>query len=389
MKIVVGGAISLPPFSPGTAWDRLHYVLGFLALGHDVRFVEEVEPDWCADPSGRPCGFEQSVNRARFCATMEELGLLGRACQLYDGGRATAGLGLESLMEFLEGADLLVNISGHVRTELVLGAVKVRLYLDQDPVYTQLWRSQYGADLGLENHDLVFTVGGNIGTRHSPMPDCGLTWHHCLPPVLLEHWPYRFTPASKRFTTVASWGRYEDLSYRGDPYRSKREQFRRFAELPERVEQELEVALGAVADADPDVGRLREAGWTVREAAELAGLSSYRTYIARSRAEIGIAKDAYVKGRSGWIGDRSACYLASGKPVLAQSTGQERLLPSGEGLVTFTDIDQAVAGVREINRDYEAHARAARELAEQFLDARKVLASMLETAAPRGVAIRH
>jgi hypothetical protein len=381
MKIIVGGVISLPPFSPGTAWDRLHYVLGFRALGHDVCFVEDVEPDWCVDSSGRTCEFERSVNRARFCATMSEHDLLSSSCQLYNGGEKTAGLDLESLGDWLEGADLLVNISGHVRTELVLGAVKVRLYLDQDPVYTQLWRSEYGADLALDDHDLLFTVGGNIGTPDSAVPDCGRSWHHCLPPVVLEQWPCGVAPPSGRFTTVASWGRYEDLSYRGDSYSSKREQFRRFAELPQRVEQELELTLAAGTGDDPDVGLLREGGWMVKDAAELDSLASYRSYIARSRAEIGIAKGAYVTGRAGWLGDRSAHYLASGRPVLAQSTGLGRSLPVGEGLLTFNDIDEAIAGIEEINGDYELHRKAASELAERFLDARIVLAAMLEVAA--------
>src|SRR5919108_2217224 len=119
MKIVVGGTISMPPFSPGTAWDRLHYILGFQALGHDVCFIEEVRPEWSVDSSGRACAFESSVNRARFCETMGEFGLLSRASQLYNGGEATAGLDLESLAEFVDGAHLLVNISGHIKTEFV------------------------------------------------------------------------------------------------------------------------------------------------------------------------------------------------------------------------------------------------------------------------------
>jgi hypothetical protein len=389
MKIVVGGVISLPPFSPGTAWDRLHYLLGFQSLGHEVCFIEEVEPDWCVDGNGHPCEFERSVNRARFCATMREFGLLSNACQLYNAGEATAGLGLESLIGWLEGADLLVNISGHLKADFILGAVKRRLYLDQDPVYTQLWRSEYGAELGLDDHDVLFTVGMNIGTPQSPIPDCGLTWHHCLPPVVLEHWPYASASSSRPFTTVASWGRYEDLYYRADSYRSKRAEFRRFAELPQLLEQELELTLAGAGDDDPDIVRLREGGWTVKDSAGLDSLAGYRSYIARSRAEIGIAKGAYVMGRAGWLGDRSAHYLASGRPVLAQSTGLERSLPTGQGLLTFTDVDEAEAGIREINRDYESHCRAARELAETFLDARRVLASMLETADSYGAATRR
>jgi hypothetical protein len=388
MKIVVGGVLSLPPFSPGTAWDRLHYLLGFHSLGHEVCFVEEVEPEWCIDSSGRACRFEDSVNRARFCATMREFGLLSNACQLYNAGEATAGLSLESLVEWLGGADLLVNVSGHVKTDFVLGAVKRRLYLDQDPVYTQLWQSQYGAELGLDDHDVLFTVGLNIGTQGSPIPDCGRRWHHCLPPVVLEHWPYHVACSDARFTTVASWGRYEDLSYRGRSYRSKRDEFRRLAELPAMVEQELELALREIPDHDADVDLLRKGGWTVRDAGELADLAGYRTYISRSRAEIGIAKGAYVEGNAGWLGDRSAHYLASGKPVLAQSTGLEHSLPTGRGLLTFSDVEEAAAGIREINGEYEEHCRAARSLAERFFDARKVLASMLEVALSPSVVAR-
>jgi hypothetical protein len=388
VKVAVAGVISLPPFSPGTAWDRLHYVLGLQALGHDVRFIEEVQPDWCVDGSGRRCDFERSINRARFCSTMREVGLLSNSCQLYNGGEATAGLRLEALAQWLEGTDLLVNISGHVRTPMVLGAFKRRLYLDQDPVYTQLWQSEYGAELGLDDHEVLFTVGTNIGTEQSPIPDCGRRWHHCLPPVILEHWPCRFDPTAGAFTTVASWGRYEDLSFRGRSYRSKRGEFRRFAELPALVEQELELALREVPDDDTDVGLLRRGGWKVRDASELDDLAAYRTYISRSRAEIAIAKGAYVNGNAGWVGDRSAHYLASGKPVLAQSTGLEHSLPTGRGLLTFGDAEEAATGIRAINGEYEEHCRAARSLAEHFFDARKVLASMLEVAMSPSVAAR-
>jgi hypothetical protein len=129
---------------------------------------------------------------------------------------------------------------------------------------------------------------------------------------------------------------------------------------------------------EADIRLLKDNGWVLTEASLIADLSSYQRYIARSRAEIGIAKNAYVKGCSGWFSDRAAHYLASGKPVLAQSTGFERCVPTGRGLLTFRNMEEAVAGVEEINRDYEAHCRAAREFAEEYLDYRKVLPEMLE-----------
>jgi hypothetical protein len=131
---------------------------------------------------------------------------------------------------------------------------------------------------------------------------------------------------------------------------------------------------------DPDAALLERRGWRVVDASRLCSLGGYRDYIARSRAEIGVAKHAYVKGGSGWFSDRAAHYLASGKPVLAQSTGFEWCLPTGRGLLTFQDADEAAAGIAEINGDYRAHCRAARAFAEEFLDHRKVLPAMIEVA---------
>jgi hypothetical protein len=379
MKVVVAGVLSLPPFSPGTAWDRLQYVLGLRSLGHEVLFVEEVESGWCRDREGRHCPYEHSVNRERFCRTMAAFKLLDHSCQLYEGGRATAGLGAREIAAALEGADLLINISGHAKSELVLGAVGRRAYIDQDPVYTQLWAAEYGVDLGLDHHEVLFTVGNNIGTDASDIPTAGRRWHHTRPPVALDRWTAT-EPTGACFTTVASWGRYHDLSYRGRQFRGKRVEFRRFADLAARTGREFQVALANAGDHLEDARRLEQGGWTITDAAALADLDAYRRYVASSRAEIGITKGAYVEGRAGWIGDRSCHYLASGRPVLLQSTGLERTLPTGRGLLTFTDLDEAVEGVEAIDRDYAAHCRAARELAEEFFDARRVLAELLDTA---------
>ena len=380
MKVVVGGVLSLAPFSPGTAWDRLHYVLGLRMLGHEVVFVEEVAPELCVDSEGRPCDFDRSVNRNTFITTMSRFGLLGSACQIYDEGRATAGLSMTELKTAIAGADLLINISGHVKSEVVLEHVGRRAYLDQDPVYTQLWDVAYGVDLGLDRHEVLFTVGANVGSAASSVPDGGRVWHRCLPPVLLDEWRFAFDPTARRFTTVSSWGRYADLSYGSRSYRSKRDEFMRFRMLPARVAAEFELALRREQSDEEAVSRLAASGWTVRSAAEVADLDRYRRFIARSRAEIAVAKGAYVTGRVGWLGDRSSHYLASGKPVLAQSTGLERVLPTGRGLLTFSTLEEAVAGAEAIDSEYEAHCRSARRLAERYLAHDVVLAAMLETA---------
>ena len=380
MKVVVGASVSVPPFSAGTALDRVQYVLGLRALGHEAYLLEEVEEDWCLDRHGRRCSYAQSVNRQSFEAVLERFELRDSAWQLVRDGTAGAGMPSGALRRAIDGADLLLNISGHVRSEEVLARVERRAYLDQDPVYTQLWHAAYGADLGLGRHEVLFTVGQRIGHPDSPIPDCGRSWEHTLPPVLPSLWEGRPEARGERFTTVSSWGRYGDLEYGGRSFRSKQPELERFAELPALSGEEFELVLAAAAGDDPAPAGLRAGGWRIRDPSAVAGIDDYRRFIAGSRAEIGIAKGAYVEGRAGWIGDRSCHYLASGKPVLAQSTGLEGLLPVGEGLVTFSTMEQAVEGARAIALDYERHARRAAELAGELFDYRRVLPSLLERA---------
>jgi len=378
MRIMVAGVISLSPYAPGFAWNFLQLAVGLQKLGHDVYYVEDVEPAWCVDAAGRPCPLEASVNRSMFQSTMEYFGFGERACQIYDRGKASFGLPLATLENIARDTDLLLNVAGHLKTESILERARRRAYLDQDPVYTQLWSAAYGKDLNFASHEVFLTVGLNIGTPSSPIPDCGLVWHHMLPAVVPEYWEVAVNPGCVAFTTVASWTGFGDVCYRGEQYQSKREEFVRFAPLPRLVRQPLELALRRHRDDDGAVALLRANHWQITEATGITDLASYRRYIARSRAELGVAKNAYVKGRSGWFSDRSAHYLVSGRPVLAQATGFEQHVPTGRGLLAFSTLEDAATGIEAINRDYAAHCRAARALADEYLDYRRVLPALLE-----------
>ena len=274
MKIILGAVISMPPVSAGCAWNRLQYFLGLLRLGHDVCFVEEVKPEWSLDDAGRRCDYANSLNRRAFIQIMQAFDVLDRSCQLYDGGTSTTGMSRGELLTFAQEADLLIDISGHIATEFVLDAVARRAYFDHDPVYTQLWRAEYGKDLRLDCYDVFLTLGLNIGTPFSAIPDCGITWHPTLPPVVLDLWPpSRHHSDTARFTTVASLYGYSDLCFRGEWYRSKYDEFRRFAELPRLAhggDQQFEVLLKEFKDDDADVRRLREHGWKVCKSASLS-----------------------------------------------------------------------------------------------------------------------
>jgi hypothetical protein len=375
MRIIFGAAVSLPPYSAGRALNWLHHVVGLVRLGHDVCFVEELDETCSTHARG--------MTRKLFETTMAVYGLTEKACQLGADGEPTAGVSRKQLETACRNADLLINVSGHVKQDRLLGSINRRVYLDQDPVYTQLWHSEYGIDIGLRAHDVFVTVGLNIGTRYSPIPDCGVKWRYTLPPLILTTRPAPSRSTTARFTTVASWNAYGDLRFRGKWYRSKYREFERLRDLPKLVDQELELAFTCVGDVEDDVRELAKHGWHLSDARTIGSLSAYRRYIAASRAEIGIAKHAYVKGRSGWFSDRAAHYLAAGRPVLAQSTGFERHLPTGSGILTFKTLAGAAAGIEEIATNYAAHSRAAREFAAEHLDYRKVLPALLEACAGR------
>jgi hypothetical protein len=266
---------------------------------------------------------------------------------------------------------------GYLDDEEVLAAAHLRAFLDIDPGFGQMW-----VDLGLarlfDGHHRHITVGGRVGDRGCAIPTCGLDWIRTLPPVELSEWPA--TPiVGDRFTTVASWrGLFGPIEYGGRTYGLRVHEFRRFAELPRRAAAHFEVALD-IDDADAaDRQRLEEHGWVLADPRAAAGDPwRYRSYVQGSAAELTIAKNLYVDTQSGWFSDRSACYLASGRPVLAQDTGLEGLLPRGEGLITFSTLEEAVEGVGEIAGDPERHGRAAREIADEHLAAARVLPRLL------------
>lgn len=379
MRIIFSAVLSIPPYTPGSVLQRIHHVLGLKDLGHDVYFVEETYRDSCVDESGNVCSFESSVNARNFLDTMKTFGLAEQACLIYEGGRKTAGMSWERIVDVATSTDVLINLSGHLSRGPVFEAPRCRVYFDQDPVYTQLWHAEYGRDLNFEHHDVFVTRGLNIGTDASPIPDCSIDWIPALPAVVLdESWA---PPDSKEgaYSTVASWSVFGDVSHEGEWYGSRRQELIRFAQLPRRVDAGFEMVVKAYEHEDDEMRTLLESGgWRLADSLAIGDIPAYRDYIKRSRGEIGIAKNAYVKGRSGWFSERSAEYLAAGRPVIAQSTGYESTLPTGVGLLPFATLEEAADAVNAVEADLAKHARAARELAETHLSHRRVLPELLD-----------
>jgi hypothetical protein len=283
---------------------------------------------------------------------------------------AAFGLPYELAGDELEGADILVNVSGNLRSPGLLGRFGRRIYVDVDPGFTQLWHDR--GLLGLSGHDAYFTIGENIGRHGCPIPTGGIAWRHTRPPVVLDEWPARDT-GFDRFTTVANW---RSAFAAVEPYGLKHHEWRKLVSLPEATGLPFEAVLAIDPADDEDRAALERHSWTLADPALAAEPRSFRDYVQGSGAEFSVAQGLYVETRSGWVSDRTVLYLASGKPVLVQDTASS--LPVGEGLLVFRTLEEAIEGARAIAAEYHLHARTARLLVEEFFESDRVLTALLE-----------
>ena len=364
-RIILSGAIANKAGQGGEAWVRLNWMLGLRQLGFDVHFVEQLQP-------GAPASAVDF-----FRDTMERHGLAESATLLGADG-ALCGPSRARVLEFASGADALVNISGHLAHDAVFERVRRRVYVDIDPGFTQIWHAQ-GAKLGLERHDVHFTIGENIGTPECVIPTCGFAWKKVRPPVVLDAWPVLEGAMFDRFTTVANWrGSYGPIEFEGRTFGLKVHEFRKCIALPRETGLPFEIALGIHPGDHADLAALRDAGWCITDPAQASGSADeFADFVRGSGAEFSVAQGVYVHTHSGWFSDRTGGYLASGRPALVQDTGFSRTLPAAKGLVAFSTPAEAAHAAREIVGDYAAHCRAAREVAEEFFDSRKVLGKFI------------
>jgi hypothetical protein len=362
---IVAGAVANRAGFGGSAWVRMSWAEGLARLGFDVLFVERLAP-------GAPDGAH-----AAFADAMAQAGLTGSAALL--DGDAVHGMTRAELRDRAAGAGLLVNLSGHLRDRELLDAARVKVFVDLDPGYTQVWAHE-GRDVGLAGHDHFFSVGANVGTARCPLPGAGVRWRPVRQPVVLDRWPVAAGGFS-RLTTVGSWrGAFGPVAYAGRSYGVKAHEFRRIADVPRRAGVACEVALDIHAADAADRELLRAGGWRVTDPAGVADPRAFARYVAGSGGELSAAQGVYVHARTGWCSDRTVRYLASGRPAVVQDTGLGDTLPVGEGLLTFATAAEAVAGAREVAGDHGRHGRAARALAERWFAHDRALAPVLEAA---------
>jgi hypothetical protein len=378
---IVGGAIANKPHNGGEAWVRLSWILGLRRLGFDVYFAEVLGDAACVDADGRRAPFRRSVNRTHFERVVTEFGLQDRVALLDERGDSLYGLNARALTEAMGAAEVLFDLSGHLGELVPAGLAACRVYVDLDPGFTQTWHVDPSLGFSLSGYDRYVTVGLNVGDGGCAVPAAGLQWVATLPPVPIEEWASEpLLDPPYRFTTVARWrSHHGPIELDGRTLGLKHHEFRRLIDLPGRVPAaRLELAVDIDQADMRDFRALRDHGWGLVDPREVAGTpGAFRDYVRGSHAEISVAQPAFVQSRSGWFSDRTAAFLAAGRPALVQDTGV-RSLPIGEGLLTFSSPQEAVAGVGRIERDPLGHCEAARALAESRLDSDRVLGVLLE-----------
>lgn len=375
LTVLVSAMLGAVPGQGGWAWAVLQYLLGLKRLGHRVIFIEPLALE-AVQPVG--CPLAESPNAAYFQQVLQQYGLAEDAALMLRGTRETVGLEYDEVIELTREADILLNVSGRWTDDELTSRIPLRIYLDLDPAFTQLWQVAHGIDMHLERHTHHVTVGHAIGDASCSVPTCGLTWIPTNQPIALEYWPQADHIMHDGLTTIANWRGYGSAEYQGVFYGQKVHSLRQFIDLPTRCRERFILALGIHPDETQDLAALRDNHWELLDPARVADTpQAYQRFVQGSKAEFGIAKSGYVLSRCGWFSDRSVCYLASGRPVIAQETGFSRFLPTGEGLLAFETAEQLLSAVEMLNEDYGRHARAARQIAEQHFDSDHVLNRLL------------
>jgi hypothetical protein len=379
LSVVVLGYIIRGPIG-GMAWHHLNYVLALRQLGHDVLFLEDSD-DYpsCYNPSTGEvtCDPTYGLNFAK--TSFDRLGL-GECWAYYDAHQKQwHGPASVNAIERCATADLLLNVSGVNPIRPWLEAVPIRAFIDTDPSFTQIRHLTNGvARQRAQMHNRFFTFAESIHQPDCLIPDDGFSWMPTRQPIAIDAWPQAGDRSRGAFTTVMQWDSYPPLEFDGKRYGMKSDSFELIRQLPKLVGEKLEIALGGV---NAPRESLRDIGWSVVDPLAVTHDPwTYQEYVRQSCGELSIAKHGYVASRSGWFSERTACYLAAGRPAVVQDTGFSKHIPCGNGLIAFRDLQSAKAGITNVTMNYARHCREARDLAETYFGSNKVLADLLDSA---------
>jgi len=379
-KIIVFGILFWYPLA-GVTYQFLHYLIGLRRLGYDPYYIED-SGRWIYDPLINEFSPDVTGNLKAVVPVLEAHGFGDRWAFRgnYPDGNCY-GLGEQEILRLYRDADAFLNVTGaqEIREEHL--ACKRRIYVESDPFASQVKvaMGDEGMIKMLAAHDTLFSFGENLGAPDCDVPIEKFHWLPTRQPVAVELW--NNGPAGgSTYTSITTWhNKNKNLEWRGDTwYWTKDREFEKFLALPRRRGGTFELATGV----GEDVQRLlREHGWRQVDSVSISrDADRYRSYIQQSRGEFTVARDQYVRPNTGWFSDRSACYLAAGRPVITQETGFSKFIPSGKGLFGFRTMDDILAAVDAIESDYAGNCRAAAEIADQYFGAEKVVGNLMQRA---------
>ena len=379
-KIIVFGILFWYPLA-GVTYQFLHYLLGLRRLGYDPYYIED-SGRWIYDPQLNDLSPDASGNIRAVAPILEAHGFADRWAFRgnYPDGQCY-GMSEEQILRLYREADAFLNVTGaqEIREEHL--ACPRRIYVESDPfaIQVKVVQGDETKIRTLEAHDTLFSFGENIGAPDCDVPVERFHWLPTRQPVALDLWDNPYGPGDA-YNTITTWhNKGKNITYQGDTYYwTKDREFEQLLDLPRQRPVGFELAAGV----DPEVQRmLREHGWRQVHSVEISGdINRYRGYIQQSRGEFTVARDQYVRPRTGWFSDRSACYLAAGRPVITQETAFSKFLPTGKGLFAFTTMDDILAAIDEIESDYQGNCRAARAIADEYFATEKVVGSLMERA---------
>lgn len=379
-RIIVFGILFWYPLA-GVTYQFLHYLLALRRLGYDPFYIED-SGRWVYDPALNDLSPDASANVAAVAPILEAHGFSGRWAfrGRYPDGQCY-GMTDEQILRLYREADAFLNVTGaqEIRDEHL--QCPRRIYVESDPFASQVQVANGVAATiaALDAHDTHFSFGENIGHPDCQVPVQRYNWLPTRQPVAMDLWRHAL-PASDAFTTITTWHNSgKDVEFNGDRfYWTKDREFEKYLDLPERRPVPFELAVGV---DDETRRRLTGHGWRLRGSIDLsASVTNYRDYIQRSRGEFTVARDQYVRPRTGWFSDRTACYLAAGRPVITEDTGFGKFIPTGRGLFAFNNIDDVLAAVDAIATDYDAQCRAASDIADEYFSCERVVGSLMARA---------
>jgi hypothetical protein len=388
LRIIVGGFIGLMP-AGGVTWDYMQYPLGFSLMGHDVYYIEDTRMFPIYQKEGSKWD-DCSSTVKHLGNVMNFFGMGDKWAYRDEASGKCFGLTEEKIKTICNSADVFVNISCSTYMRDEYCKIPVKILIDSDPMFTQI---QYMSDQkftpgepGLKQmvdaHNFHFTFGEKIGTENCRIPSGGLQWLTTRQPICLSYWKTNFNHVQENsFTTLMNWTAGKKLYFDSDTWGQKDIEFNKFLNLPQKVQGiKLSMIINQTGGTDQTMmdKEITKAGWEILSPdSNASDWKSYQQFIQNSTGEFSVAKETYVKARTGWFSCRSACYLASGKPVITQDTGWTEFIPAGNGLFGFQNLEEAVSALQIVARDPQKHSKAAREIAEEFFDSNKVLNSLL------------